>query len=171
MQPYLVGGNQYKVDGETRERQKDALSFLKDWTTSFLTLQTALLTLVGGVLIGMKELSLSLSLLDAAILLGAVLLFVLSITDGMWLLHQFPAAAQRVPDNDPAKQEDIYKIGVNSNADTIEKPAVRFRSRFLWGIRLLAAFIVWRVLCFIIVTYVGKVLPEYLCNLPPHATP
>jgi hypothetical protein len=55
MQPYVIGGNQYKVDGETRERQKDALSFLKDWTTSFLTLQTALLTLVGGVLIGIKE--------------------------------------------------------------------------------------------------------------------
>jgi hypothetical protein len=56
MQPYLIGGNQYKVDGENRERQKDALSFLKDWTTFFLTLQTALLTLVGGVLIGIKEL-------------------------------------------------------------------------------------------------------------------
>jgi hypothetical protein len=100
MEPYIIGNNQYRVDGETRERQKDALSFLKDWTTTFLTLQTAILTLVGGVLIGIKELSLTLSAVDAALLLDAVLSFVTSIkpnfrsfdlndADNQWLASHF----------------------------------------------------------------------------------
>ena len=169
MEPYTIAKNQcrYRVDGETRERQKDALAFLKDWTTSFLTIQTALLTLVGGVLIGIKELSLTLSVVDAAILLAAVLSFVFSIRQGMWVLHQFPAAVQRVPDNEQAKSEDIYQIGVEEKSDTIERLAIDFREWFLLGIKLLTAFIIWRVACPIITKYISMVLPEYLSPYKP----
>lgn len=76
MGPYTVSDGkftyEYSVDGENRERQKDALKFLKDWATAFLTLETAMLTLIAGVLIGVRELSLTLSLVESAILLAAV---------------------------------------------------------------------------------------------------
>jgi hypothetical protein len=100
-------------------------------------------------------------------LLDAVLSFVTSIKQGMWVLHQFPAAAQRVPDNEDAKKEDIYQIGIGQNSDTIEKLAVDFRERFLLGIKLLTAFIVWRVVCPIITKYIGMVTPEYLSQYKP----
>jgi hypothetical protein len=175
MGPYSVSDGkftyEYRVDGENQERQKDALKFLKDWATAFLTLETAMLTLIGGVLIGVRELSLTLSLVESAILLAAVLALAISIYYGMWLLHQFPAAMQRVPVNDAAKAEDIYKIGVAAGSKRIEELAVSFRKGFQWGIGLLAAFITWRVVCSMIVIYVGSRLPGYLCNLPSHSTP
>ena len=69
MGPYTVSDGkftyEYSVDGENRERQKDALKFLKDWATAFLTLETAMLTLIAGVLIGVRELSLTLSLVES----------------------------------------------------------------------------------------------------------
>ena len=42
MGPYTVSDGkftyEYSVDGENRERQKDALKFLKDWATAFFIL-------------------------------------------------------------------------------------------------------------------------------------
>ena len=78
---------------------------------------------------------------------------------------------QRIPVNDAAKTEDIYKIGVEAGSKRIEELAVSFRKGFQWGIGLLAAFITWRVACSMIVIYIGSKLPDYLCNLPSHSTP
>ena len=79
----------------------------------------------------------------------------------------FPAAIQRVPDNEQAKSEDIYQIGVEEKSDTIERLAIDFREWFLLGIKLLTTFIVWRVACPIITKYISMVLPEYLSPYKP----
>ena len=106
---------QYAIVGDNPETKKDALSFMKDWVTSILTLETAALGAIGAF-ITLKDPSNHLSIIEALILGASAGCFVLSMREGVIVLNQIPAASQRVPVNDHAWQSDIYNIATNEQA-------------------------------------------------------
>jgi hypothetical protein len=114
-------GTQYRAD--VTVNTKEALGFLKDWSTSLIQLDTAAIGAI-GLFVGFGDFARSTILniwrsSNSAQVIGVLELtciglstvsFFSSLVFGLFLLNALPGAAQRVPVNALAMQNDVFAI-------------------------------------------------------------
>jgi len=135
---------QYEVRDVTKTL-KDALGFLKDWVTSIIQIETALLGAVGAAVILKDRPDISLTELQLYDLLFTAIAFGASICCGIMLLNMLPGAVQRVPKNWWDLTNDIYSITTKGSM-RIYDWSWWFRTGFFFGIAGTAVFVLLRVL-------------------------
>jgi hypothetical protein len=142
MEPYLVNGKLYSIDGANNI--KEALGFIKDWVTALIQLQTAAIAAIGAFS-GFDVPQLS--LLEAVLIGLTVIALGLSIGVGSILLNMLPGCVQRKPEDDHAKGSDIYSIGIfrGGPARTLGFATSWFGWSFRWAIAFFLVFILVRV--------------------------
>jgi hypothetical protein len=130
--PNLVKSKEDYSICNVRERQASALSFLEDWVTSVVGLETAAIGALGlFVTVGTAP---ELGFWPSVFLTSTLVFLVLGLISGMCVLFMLPAAAQRVPkpNNDPSYvPSDIYAIW------TYHKTPILFYAYFFWLLFLL----------------------------------
>jgi len=121
-----------------------AAGLMKDWTTSLIQLQTAALGVIGA-LAGYTDLS-KLVLPPGQIIILALtaIAFTVSLFFGVLLLNLLPGCVQRLPDDAPTKELDIYSMYTIDGGRTVGFWSNGLRRWFVVGIFLLALFIVLR---------------------------
>jgi hypothetical protein len=135
--------NDYTVSFE--QNTKEALGFVKDWTTSVLQLETAILGAFGAALLLKDTAELTLTPLQALGLLPSLLMLVTSLLCGTMLLNMLPGAIQPIGRMDHAKTSDVYTIYTQGRTN-IYRWSNRFRASFLAGMAFLAIFVALRML-------------------------
>jgi hypothetical protein len=168
-------GMHYRTDGTVNT--KEALGFLKDWSTSLIQLDSAALAAIGlfvgfgdftrSPILGIGDLhhlARSIAIAEVICIGLSALSFFISLIFGLLLLNALPGAAQRVPVDMNAMQNDVFSIAnigdqVHAPADqgqffrhfihqTINRMSRWFRVSFLFGAGFFAASIglgLWRV--------------------------
>jgi hypothetical protein len=121
----------------------DALGFLKDWVTSIIQIETALLGGIGAAIVLKDKTEISLTICQTQSLFIAAVLFGLSIIGGIYLLNALPAAAQRFPISDKAKKNDIYSINTRSCVRIVDWTRLH-RYAFLLGVIAITVFVFLR---------------------------
>jgi hypothetical protein len=151
---------------------KEGLSFLKDWVTSLIQLETGALA-VFGLAAGFKEVFTSAETTShssanassAAAAAGAIpvsikifaalelffivfsgLSILISMAYGLMLLNALPGAVQRVPASAAARQSDVFAISNEPWHYSIYMMVERFRSWFFIGIIVFSLFVLARLL-------------------------
>jgi len=156
----------YRKDGTANT--KEPLSFLKDWVTSVIQLETGALA-VFGLAAGFKEAIPSAEpahqsvgspvlcslcsafatwspIIELILIVLSGVLFLKSISRGLDVLNALPGAAQRLPANATARQSDIFSIRNEDTHPSIYQRVDPFRRWFIWGAWFFAAFILVRLL-------------------------
>jgi hypothetical protein len=142
---------QHKGDGkqiwtiDPNYNLKDALGFLKDWVTTFLTLQTSIIA-AAAVFVGIHGVAdfKQLWWLQKMLLVAAAIGSLVSIWAGLYLLNLIPAAAQRKATTHPGEEpQDLFSIATDGK--TIKFIADVFRKSFLAAISVLVVFVVVEV--------------------------
>jgi hypothetical protein len=143
------------------ENIKDALSFLKDWVTSLIQLETGALAVFGlaagfaGIFTSGETSSGSPANPAWVKVFAALELFfivlsgsslLISLTYGLALLNALPGAMQRVPSSAAARQSDVFSIRNEPWHYSIYVMVERFRSWFFVGVILFALFVLVRLL-------------------------
>ncbi len=140
---------------------KEALGFLKDWSTSLVQLDLAAIGSI-GLFIGFSDFARSpiLAIGHLHHLAGRVavaevtcvglsaLSFFISLAFGLFLLNSLPGAAQRYPCNLDARQADVFAIKNERHHWTIGTKSRWLRYGFLAGAIFFALFMglgLWRV--------------------------
>ena len=125
--------------------QKEALGFIKDWATSILQLETAVIGAFGAALVLKDTPEFTLTAMQAAGLLPALTMLVISMFCGTMLLNMLPGAVQRKGRTDYAINSDIYTIYTEGQTN-IYRWSNRFRLTFLIGMAFIAFFVAARTL-------------------------
>jgi hypothetical protein len=124
---------------------KEGLGFLKDWVTTFLTLQSSIIAAVAAF-VSVQKTDEFLNLKPWQMLpLGiAAACSLFSIVSGLYLLNMIPAAAQRVaePDN---KTRDLFSIKTERGGRSIKFKTECFRLGFIAAMAALVVFVVMRL--------------------------
>jgi hypothetical protein len=147
------------------ENIKDALSFLKDWVTSLIQLETGALAVFGlaagfaGIFTSGETSSRSLvttaanpawievfAALELFFIVLSGLSILISLTYGVALLNALPGAVQRVPSSAAARQSDVFSIRNEPWHYSLYVMVERFRSWFFVGVMLFALFVLARLL-------------------------
>jgi hypothetical protein len=158
------GGWVFVYRRDATANTKEALSFLKDWVTSLIQLETGALA-VFGLAAGFKEVFTSTEAaphsgeaaaaipvfakvfagleLPLIIFSGASIL--VSMAFGLSLLSSLPGAAQRLPASAAARQSDIFMIRNEPSHPSILKRVESFRRLFFLGVVLFALFVLVRL--------------------------
>jgi Protein of unknown function (DUF2934) len=137
------GGKIYRRAGNTN--LLEALSFIKDWVTALITLQTAAIGAIGAV-VDWKYISTSpLSKFEWPFLTTTVAAFTVSIVFGVLMLNALPGAAQRIPINPVALGSDVFSIANENRYLTLNSYSSFVRYFFLLGVLSFAALIVTRI--------------------------
>jgi hypothetical protein len=143
---------------------KEALSFLKDWVTSLIQLETGALA-VFGLAAGFKEIFTStetarrsgeaaaaipvfakfFASLELLLIIFSGSSILVSMAFGLSLLSSLPGAAQRLPANAAARQSDIFTIRNEPCHPSIYKRAKSLRSLFFLGVVFFALFVLVRL--------------------------
>jgi hypothetical protein len=143
---------------------KEALSFLKDWVTSLIQLETGALA-VFGLAAGFNEIFTStetarrsgeaaaampvfakvFASLELLLIIFSGSLILVSMALGLSLLGSLPGAVQRLPANDTARQSDIFWIRNEPRHSSINKRATWLRHLFFWGVVFFALFVLVRL--------------------------
>jgi hypothetical protein len=123
-----------------------ALGLLKDWATSIIQLETAIVGAAGAAVIFKGSTSdLSLSALQGVSFVIAMVAFCISIFSSITLLNILPGAAERHAISDRAMRSDVYSIYTYGSM-TIGDWAHNVRWSFVVAIVAMACFAVLRVL-------------------------
>lgn len=133
----------YQILLETN--QKEALGFIKDWATSILQLETAVVGAFGAALVLKETPEFTLTKWQAVGLLPALIMLVISIGCGTMLLNILPGAVQRTGVTQHAKSNDIYTIYTQGKTN-IYVWSSRFRLTFLIGMAFVAFFVAAKAL-------------------------
>lgn len=160
-------GMHYRTDGKVNT--KEALGFLKDWSTSLIQLDSAAIAAI-GLFVGFSDFTRSpilgigdlhdwawgIAILEVSCIVLSALSFFISLAFGLFLLNALPGAAQRVPADVNAMGNDVFSIaniGPKPSADqgwiyrrfpqprTINELSHWLRVWFLSGAGLFAASI------------------------------
>jgi hypothetical protein len=145
--PKIDSGSEQTWSIDPSQNLKEALGFLKDWVTTFLTLQTSIIAAVAAF-VGVKGAGDFVHLTcGQGVSLGiAASSSLVSILAGLYLLNMIPAAAQRKPDPYPAGvPKDLFSIATQENRRTIRFWTDLFRHSFLVAIIALIAFVLLKV--------------------------
>lgn len=129
---------EFSVDGT--QHIKEALSFLKDWVTSIISVETASIGAIAVFLEVSQETSLAIT--EAIFVYLAVIFFVTSIICGGFVLYMLPGSVQRKP-KEGYTQNDVYSIKTLGRI-RIGSWAKGFWATFLLGIISFAIFIMIR---------------------------
>jgi hypothetical protein len=133
---------------------KEALGFLKDWSTSLVQLDLAAIGAI-GLFIGFSDFGRSpmleighlnhlarrVAIAEVACVGLSALSFFISLYFGLLLLNSLPGAAQRFPCNTDAKQSDVFAIKNERRYWTIGTKSRWLRYGFLAGAAFFALFI------------------------------
>jgi hypothetical protein len=132
----------YDIDQATHI---DALGFLKDWVTSIIQIETALLGGIGAAVVLKNTPDVNLTILQKSILFVGTVAFGISIFSGIMLLNMLPGAAQRVPKKiSDAEKNDVYSIHTKGKM-RLSDWTWWHRISFLAGLAAIAAFVFIRV--------------------------
>ena len=146
---YTKGDKEYTRDATANA--KEALGFLKDWATSLIQLDLAVVGAL-GIFVGFSDfvrspvfaighlhgLPQSIAIAEVVCIgLSAVAIF-LSLFFGLMLLNALPGAAQRLPVNAAARQADVFSIANERHHLTINFMSWLFRYPFFAGALLFA---------------------------------
>ncbi len=143
---------------------KEALSFLKDWVTSLIQLETGALAAF-GLAAGFKEIFTStgtsphsgeaaaaipvfakrFASLELLLIIFSGASILVSMFFGLSLLISLPGAAQRLPVSAIARQSDIFAIRNERGYSSLYETAERFRFWFFLGAVLFAMFVLARL--------------------------
>jgi hypothetical protein len=146
-------GLQYRIDGTVNA--KEALGFLKDWSTSVVQLDSAAIAAIGlfvGIsdftrspIVGIGELHhwrLFIAILEVIFIVVSAGSFFTSLTFGLFLLNALPGAVQRVPVNATAMQNDVFSIANTDFFATIGTLSRGLSGGFLVGAAFFAASVI-----------------------------
>jgi hypothetical protein len=146
-------GLQYRIDGTVNA--KEALGFLKDWSTSVVQLDSAAIAAIGlfvGIsdftrspIVGIGELHhwrLFIAILEVIFIVVSAGSFFTSLTFGLFLLNALPGAVQRVPVNATAMQNDVFSIANTDFFATIGTLSRGLSGGFLVGAGFFAASVI-----------------------------
>jgi hypothetical protein len=129
------------------ENIKEALSFLKDWVTSLVQLETGALAVFGLAAIGAIPISIKVfAAFELVFIILSGLSILISMAYGLTLLNALPGAVQRVPASAAARQSDIFSISNEPWHSSIYMMVQRFRSWFLLGVIVFSLFVLTRLL-------------------------
>lgn len=134
----------HDYDIEPTKHLIDALGFLKDWVTSIIQIETALLGGIGAAVVLKDTPDIHLTILQTSILFVGTVAFGISIFSGITLLNMLPGAAQRVPISSEAKKNDVYSIYTEGKM-RLSDWTWWHRNSFLAGLAAIAAFVFFRV--------------------------
>jgi hypothetical protein len=143
LNPKPIPKDQYLIEGT--DKVPEALGFLKDWVTSVLQIETAVLGAIGAATVLKNEPDIRLTHLQLGSIGLASVFFGISIICGTMLLNMLPGAVQRKPRTEQAKHDDIYSITTASRM-RIYDWAGWFRLTFQFGIACIPVFILARAL-------------------------
>jgi hypothetical protein len=150
---YDTNGMQYRIDGTVNA--KEALGFLKDWSTSVVQLDSAAIAAIGlfvGIrdftrspIVGIGELHhwrLLMAILEVIFIVLSAGSFFTSLTFGLLLLYALPGAVQRVPVNATAMRNDVFSIANTGSYLSIGTLSRWLSGAFLVGAGFFAAFVI-----------------------------
>lgn len=138
-----VPPDQYAVQGG--DNIKEALSFIKDWVTSVLQIETAILGAIGAATVLKNEPDIKLTHWQLMAIGLASVFFGISILCGTMLLNMLPGAVQREPKTPDSKKNDVYSIYNTDKRTRIYDWAGYFRITFQLGIAFIPVFILARI--------------------------
>jgi len=138
-----AAGDDYVVNPNTH--MLEALGFLKDWVTSIIQIETALLGGIGAAVVLKDTPDIKLNIYQSLFLLVAAIAFSISIYSGIMLLNMLPGAAQRVPNPDYNKKNDIYSIYTEGKMRLYDWTKLH-RNSFFAGLAAMAVFVLLRVI-------------------------
>jgi hypothetical protein len=144
-------GKSYTIDG--KNNAKEALGFLKDWSTSLVQLDLAAIGAI-GIFVGFTDFArspvLGIGYLSGLARIAAVveliciglsaLSFFISLLFGQLLLNALPGAVQRIPADQKAELSDVFSIANAGNFLPLDTTSRWLRIWFWIGAGLFALF-------------------------------